>query len=210
MNSAPAGIDFEINLELFKRLGIDVSYETFPWTRQLAYAEKGLSAGILTVYCEDKRPFLEIVEEPFYEVKISLFTKQKKHEEIKIHSLAHIPKGSRVGIVRENFFSSLLDEFKSIKKAFTHATPLLIKQLKYDRLDYVLEEFLPFMYYAKEEGFSSEFKEALIVQENNVCTAFSKPYFDGDTQAIADKASKVIKEMKTEGFIDKVIQKYIQ
>jgi len=77
-NGSTTGIDYEINKELFKRLGHDVSYEALPWPRQLAYAKKGLGAAILTVYCEDKRPFLEIVDEPFYQVKISLFEKHKK------------------------------------------------------------------------------------------------------------------------------------
>jgi ABC-type amino acid transport substrate-binding protein len=209
-NGSAAGIDYEINKELFKRLGHDVSYEILPWARQLAYAKKGLGAAILTVYCEDKKPFLEIVDEPFYQVKISLFEKNNKTNSNTLNTLTDIPNASTVGVIRGNFFSSSLDSHKHIKKVLTHATPLLIKQLHFDRLDYVLEEYLPFMFYSKQEGYISEFREAMILQENNVCTAFSKKYFNGDATDIASKASAIIMQLKAEGFIDGVIQKYIQ
>jgi len=66
------------------------------------------------------------------------------------------------------------------------------------------------MFYSKQEAYDSEFNEVLILQENNVCTAFSKKYFNGDATEIANKASTIIKQLKTEGFIDKVIHKYTQ
>ncbi len=210
VNKEPTGIDYEINRELFRRLDMTTRYKAFPWTRQLARAEKGLDAAILTVYCEDKRPFLDIVSEPFYSVKISLFRKRRPHQDQAPRSLKEIEAGARVGLVRGNYFKDLLTPYSQIMPAFAHKTSLLVHQLHHDRLNYVLEESLPFLYASKELGYAEEMEEVLTVLENRVCTAYSVVYFNGETEALSKRTAAVIKDMKADGFIPQVIDKYIR
>lgn len=91
------GIDLEIGQALYERLSWNVDFQPMPWTRQLAYAEKGLASGILTVYCEDQKDYLAISNEAFYQTKISLFALKTKP---KLASLESLPEGAIIGVVR--------------------------------------------------------------------------------------------------------------
>jgi ABC-type amino acid transport substrate-binding protein len=83
-----------------------------------------------------------------------------------------------------------------------------MEQLYRKRIDFVIEEYLPFMYYSKEKKYTDEFAEVMLYLEDRVCTAFSKTVFGDKTAQLAEKANDVIKQLKAEGFIDRVILKY--
>lgn len=200
------GVDIEINRALMKRLGFEPEYQGVPWTRQLAYVEKGISGALLTVYCDDKRAFIEIVEEPFYEVRISLFA--RKDASLNISSLQELPTHARVGVVRENFFGKHLEAIAHIETAYTHDTPNLAAQLFHARIDFAYEEFIPFTYYAKKHGYAQQFKELLPVQRYQVCTAYSRTYFGERTAKLAQRTKTVIQQMKKEGVITRILDQY--
>lgn len=204
------GIDMDIARELYRRMGLDVEFKSAPWARQLAYAERGLTAGILTVYCKDKKDFLAVPSESFYEVKISVFSRKTSTEKLSIQSLDDIPEGSVIGIVRGNFFAEEVEKYPHISINYTHNTPLLIQQLQLGRIDYVIEEYLPFMYYSKENGISDTFVENMVYLKDEVCTAFSRPFFGEQASELAIQASELIRSLKEEGFIQGMIKKYIQ
>lgn len=203
------GIDLDIARELHKRMGLDVNYQSLPWARQLAYAEKGLSAGLLTVYCNDKKEFLEITEESFYQIRISLFARKDRTRQLDIRSLEDLPKGSVVGIVRSNFFAPEVEKHPNLSVNYSHNTPLLIQQLYLNRIDYVVEEYLPFMFYSNESGYSDDIVEVMVYLTDDVCTGFSRAFFGDQALSVAQHASELIRQLKVEGFIDRVIQKYI-
>ena len=202
------GIDVEIGREMHARMGLDVVYDSLPWARQLAYAERGLSAGILTVYCEDRKDFLVLSNESFYDIRISLFARQDVLKGPAVSSLEDLPEGSVIGIVRGNFYAKELARYPNLKINYSHNTELLMEQLYRKRIDYVMEEYLPFMYYTKEKNYNAVFSEVMVYLEDRVCTAFSKTFFGDKTAQLAEKANEVIRQLKAEGFIDRVIMKY--
>ncbi len=203
------GIDIEIGRELHQRMGLEVELTALPWARQLAYAKSGEVAGLLTAYCEDERDFLEPTSEHYYKVKASLFARRDVAAKAPIKQLADIPNGARVGVIIENIFNDVLDSRTEIERARSHSSELLPMQLFHRRVDYVLEEFFPFVFYSKQAGVESEFEEVLVMREFKVCAVFSKTHFGDKSTLIAERASRVIKQLKEEGFIDGVIQKYI-
>lgn len=204
------GIDIEIGNELYRRMGLRHEYKVMPWARQLQYAEKGLVQGILTVYCDDQRDFLEITEEHFYEVKISLFTNSEKNTVKNISKIADIPENASIGIVRDNYFIDLLDDKTNIDKVLSHSTSILIPQLAFGRIDYVLEEYAPFRYYAKKSGNVSKVVEVIEAQKNKVCSAFSRVHYgNAESMELAELASKHIKQMRQEGFVKRIVDNYL-
>jgi len=203
------GIDLDIARELHKRMGLDVHYQSMPWARQLAHAEKGLSAGVLTMYCNDKKTFLEVTEESFYQIKISLFARKETIKQLDIRSLNDLPQGSVVGIVRSNFFAPQVEKHSNLSVSYSHNTPILTQQLYLKRIDYVMEEYLPFMFYSKESGYSDDIVEVMVYLTDEVCTGFSKSFFGEQAQSVAQQASELIQQLKAEGYIDRVIQQYI-
>jgi polar amino acid transport system substrate-binding protein len=204
------GIDLEINQELYKRMGVEVVFESVPWARQIIYTEKGLAAGLLTSYCEDKKDYLEIAEEPFYTVQISLLSRKTNIPQKKISSLAMLPKNSSIGVIRASFLADSLDNYPQINPSYTDSTSVLIAQLFHKRVDYVLEELIPFKFFSKKEGYSSAFTEVFLFEENAVCAAYSKKFFGEKVKDVAFRASNIIKQLKAEGFIDQVMDKYIK
>jgi ABC-type amino acid transport substrate-binding protein len=205
-----AGIDVDIGRELHKRMGLEVKYEAMPWARQLAYTEKGLSAGILTVYCDDKKDFLALSSEPFYPIKISLFAHKDNVINQPPDSLINIRENAVLGLVRGNFYAAELEKHPHITLSYAHNTALLIEQLYSKRIDYVMEEYLPFMFHSKKRAYTDTFTEVMTYLEDGVCAAFSKPFFGDKTTTIVEQANEHIKALKAEGFIDRVIQKYSQ
>lgn len=203
------GIDYELVSALHQRMGLNVSYIGMPWARQMTQAENGLLAGILTVYCADHKDYLAIVPEPLYEVRISLFTLQDTELSLD-HNFSAMPLGTKVGIVRGNFFGEVLDSYPAIEKIEANTTTQLIQQLVRGRLDYVLEETLPFHFFGKGSDSDRKFLEARVIQTNTVCTAFSIPFFGDRTQVLVEQASREIKEMKRLNIIDKIESEYIK
>ncbi len=202
------GIDVEIGNELYKRLKLDIDYQVMPWARQLAYAEKGEVSGILTVYCEDERDFLAISKEHFYKVNIALFAHKDRAPARTIKSLKDLPENTSVGIVRDNYFIDQIDPRMKIKKELSHSTSLLIPQLALGRIDFALEEDLPFRYYAKQLGVLDSIKLITTTLTNKVCTAFSKEQLGSNAIKLAAQADKHIIDMRQSGFIQSILNKY--
>ncbi len=202
-----SGIDIDINRELMARLGYEPEYIGVPWLRQLALVETGKAAAILTAYCDDKRPYLQMVEEPYYEVSISLFSGVEYDK--KIDRLEDIPRGTRVGVVKGNFFTEWLVSMPFINTIMLYNSPSLIHQFARGGVELVLEEYAPMVYNADKLGYAGKFKELSAIDTNTVCIALSKPYFDGNAGAITERMIEIIQQLKKEGFVLKTLEKYL-
>lgn len=200
------GIDVEIANEAFKRLGVKVEYREFPWARVLKMAETGDIDGVLSVYCNDKRPFLENTYEQSYSVKISFFSQKRKHAKITgIHDF----DGTSVGVNRGNYYAKYIDTYTGIEKFESIDVKMLLRPLNANRIDFALHEVGPFLYYSKELGFEGRFEAVYDLKQDSVCMAFSKAALGTQSKMWSDKVSKIVLQLKDEGFIQKVVDTYL-
>ncbi|MDF0733928.1 transporter substrate-binding domain-containing protein [Pseudomonas entomophila] len=95
----PAGIDYEVTTEVFKRLGIEVDWEFLPWKRCLAMAEQGLADGVMDIFQLDSRkPYLAYPDEPMSTVEFVLFqTTIRRHAVERLEDLAGLTVGTSPG-----------------------------------------------------------------------------------------------------------------
>jgi len=208
-NNQWVGIDIEIGNEIFKRLGIDAGYVFYPWTRLINTAREGKIAGILATFCSAKameeRIFLEYPAEFTYTSKVSVFA--LKEMQIKVTGLGDL-KDKSVGIIRGYSYSSEFDRNQDLKKVDCGDDERLIKILAKKRIYVGVAESAPFLYFSKKLGLQDKFEEVYLLTENPVCMAFSKKYHGHDSKILADKVSKIIRQLKDEGFIEKILNKY--
>lgn len=66
------------------------------------------------------------------------------------------------------------------------------------------------MFYAKEKNHGQAFREELVFKEDQVCTALSKSFFGDKTSELLEKTDQIIRQLKDEGVVEKIIQKYAQ
>ncbi|MCG8687924.1 MAG: transporter substrate-binding domain-containing protein [Desulfobacterales bacterium] len=200
------GIDVEIIEEVFRRLGINVEFREYPWARVLLMAEVGKIDGILSVYCNDRHSFLENTNEPSYSVKISFFS--LKTDNPKITELDDF-NGKSVGVNRGNYYAKYIENYEKIKIFKSVDVKMLVRQLYKKRIDFALHEVGPFLYYSKEIGFKECFDEVYELKSDSVCMAFSKKALGSRSKELADKVSMIIHQLKSEGYIQKVTEKYL-
>lgn len=99
VNGRPAGIDYEVTTEVFRRLGVEVDWEFMPWKRSLAMVEQGLADGVMDIFEIDARkPFMVFPEEPMSTVEFVLFQATDRPHAIKrLEDLAGLTVGTSPG-----------------------------------------------------------------------------------------------------------------
>ena len=73
-NGQAKGIDYDVTVEVFKRLGVEVDWQFLPWKRCLAMIDQGQADGILDIfYTEQRANQLYYPSEPLSDVEFVLF-----------------------------------------------------------------------------------------------------------------------------------------
>ncbi len=201
------GIDIEIGTEVYRRLGFKADFVPLPWPRQLAFAENGQIDAILTVYCNDNRAFLTNSESPLYQVSISLFAPSTFDGNF--DTLDQVPSGSIIGAVRGNYFTHFITNNNRFEVSLAKDSFLLVSQLLKKRVHFALEEAFPAMNYAKRIAPNQSIKKVLTLQNDDVCMALTKRFAQNDP-SVMSRLNDTISQLKQEGFIEQIIEKYIQ
>lgn len=93
---APAGVDYEIASEVFKRLGITVEWEFLPWRRCLMMVQQGEADAVMDIFRTSAREhWLVYATEALSQVDLVLY--QASERPIPLSSLRDL-KGMRVGV----------------------------------------------------------------------------------------------------------------
>jgi polar amino acid transport system substrate-binding protein len=206
-NGALKGIDLEIGEEIFKRLGFKIIYKPLPWTRTKKYAAEGKIDGILSMFCLDK--YLEILDfaESALTSKLSVFAPKESH--LKITHLMDL-KGKSVGVIRGYTYSSEFDNYKDFNRFQCDDDKMLIRILEKGRIDVAVAEALPFWFISRQLGLQSKFKELYTLTETKICIGFSKKALGSKSRILADRTSKIFLDLKAEGVIRKILDKYLK
>jgi len=201
------GLDLDIGKEISDRLGIKITYKAYPWTRIKKYAEEGKIDGILSMFCLDK--YLEILDfaESVLTTKISVFA--LKESNLKIERLEDL-KDKKVGVIRGYTYTPEFNDYKDLKREECDDDKMLIRILEKGRFDVAVAEELPFRFISRQLGFQNKFKELYTLSETKVCMGFSKKALGPKSKILADKVTEIFLNLKAEGVIQRVLDKYVQ
>ena len=207
-NGELKGIDLEVGNEIARRLGIEFRYEAIPWARIKKYVAEGTQIdGVLSMFRLEK--YLDIVDftEHIFKSKICFFA--MKDHEMQFSKLDDL-RGKKVGVIRGYTYTSEFDAYQEMEKTVCDSNDMLAKLLEKKRVDIVVAEEVPFLFTAKKIGFQDRFREVYTLDENLTCMAFSKKAMGEKSRVMADRVSEIIRKMKEEGEIQKILDKYIK
>jgi len=98
-NGQAKGIDYDVTVEVFKRLGVEVEWQFLPWKRCLAMIDQGLADGILDIfYTEQRTHQLFFPSEPLSNVEFALFyATARPHQVSRLEDLRGLTVGTSPG-----------------------------------------------------------------------------------------------------------------
>ncbi len=201
-----SGTDFEIVTEAFKRLGLTPKFASLPWVRAVKEVTDGTSAAIFSISKNpDRLKVMDFPAVPINAERKVFFT--LKDSKLTITKYADL-KGLNVGVVRGNSISPDFDAQTGFNKIEVDNQEALIKMLIGKRFDAAITSDLVGFDIARKLAVVDKLSvHPFIAMEALLYIAFSKANKD-IPPGLAEKMSKVLSQMKSDGFIDKVLNSY--
>jgi len=205
-NGAVIGTDAEIIKEAAKRLGITLKFSSVPWTRALKSVTNGTAEAIISISKNQERlGFLVYPKTQLNAERKVFFT--LKDSKLTIKKFSDL-QGLTVGVVRGNSYGKDFDAQTGFKKYETPDQETILKMLVAKRFDAAITSDLVGFDVARKLGVANQItSHPFIVLEAPLYIAFSKA--KGPlANDLADKFSKMLAQLKAEGFIDKILASY--
>jgi polar amino acid transport system substrate-binding protein len=222
-NGQPAGIYTEILKEAFKKLdGYNVTIEMQPWKRGLKNVENGKILALFPPYYRpEERPFIKPYSTPIFDEKIAVIcaketglNAQSKWPEDFYGKTIGINAGFSLGLGGKRFVKAVEDG--KIKVEYANSNETNIKKLKFRRIDAYLNDKLAIIWTVnrlKMEDASISidgFVWGPITSEESGYLGYTAkaekfPY----KQDFITRLDKIIDDMKKNGEIDEIMEKFL-
>jgi polar amino acid transport system substrate-binding protein len=205
------GVAVEIVKEIFNRMNQPINIELLPWSRALKLIETGDADGIFTIYKTPERElFAEFSSEILIPQTISLFVLWDSNINFN-GDLAKLNE-YKFGVVRGVSYGKKFDEalekniIKNIEEVNIGEQNFM--KLLSSRVDIVISNKYGAEYIINQIGYSRQIKELYPeVETLPSYIAFSKKR---NLSAIKKEFDKILKEMKSDGSYDKIINDYFK
>lgn len=160
-NGQAKGIDYEVSVEIFKRLGVEVDWQFLPWKRCLAMIDQGLADGILDIFQTEQRASqLFYPNEPLSEVEFVLFyANARPHSINTLQDLRGLTVGTSPGYAYAPAFSE--SPLFIREPAPTHEANF--GKLQRGRIDVLITDRRVGRYLSKNLGLEQEVSELPLV-----------------------------------------------
>jgi len=146
-------------------------------------------------------------EENINTVRMVLLT--NRESDIEINSMEDL-KGKTVGVYLGSSYGEEFDAAGHIVKDPATTNESLLRKQAAKRTDLAIIDERVAKYWCKKIGMEDRFKIlSFTVTENPTYVAFSKAIQKKNGQDLAGRFSAVLKEMKDEGYIEEINQKYM-
>jgi polar amino acid transport system substrate-binding protein len=198
------GIHIEIAQEACKRLGLEADIRLVPWARAMKYVEEGDQADAIFSAKKSvaRTKFLHFPSEAIDTEKTVLVAIKQGAQ--KANSLDDL-KGKIIGVVRDYIYDPVFDKNTALKKEEAKDDVQMMKKLDKQRTDLAIGEEGALKFIAKQQNLQ-EIETVYLVSEVPVYVAFSKIRKDQD---FAEKFGQVLHQLKEEGFLQKIKDKYL-
>ncbi|RWU26495.1 amino acid ABC transporter substrate-binding protein [Pseudomonas alkylphenolica] len=155
------GIDYEVTVEVFKRLGVEVDWQFLPWKRCLAMIDQGLADGILDIFqTEERDRYLYYPDEPLSEVAFVLFyANARPHPVERLEDLAGLTIGTSPGYT----YSTAFNESSRFKREPAPTHEANFGKLQRGRIDLLITDRRVGRFLASELGLAQDVSELPLV-----------------------------------------------
>lgn len=203
-NDTPRGILITIVKEVFRQADIPLELEYLPFKRGYHYVQNGKLDGIFNFYKIDDRLAYFDYSEPIIKNPLHFFS--RKDASFKYDTLDDL-KGLKIGLLRGYTYGKAFDDSQIFVKDIADSHLSNLKKLEYERIDLYPCDELVGIYLAKQNNLMSELKilpKPLKVMDGYI--GFTK----GKHRKVIDKINPIILEMKNNGKIESIINKYFE
>ncbi len=209
INGKVTGISTEIVEYSLKKAGISISgnkIRIYPWVRAYKMATKNENILIYTILRTQERENTFKWVDPLMPSEKFYFYKNKSRTDISVNTLDEVKKyqiGVLRGSVHEEFLLS--NGFSDTFIQTVADQELNLKKFLAGRIDFIIDTDSSLEIRTKQMNLPlSEFEKTLFLFENGYYMAFSKKTSDD----IVEKVRNAFSELKKEGEVDKIIEKY--
>ncbi|MGE4519954.1 MAG: substrate-binding periplasmic protein [Desulfobacteraceae bacterium] len=197
------GHDIEIVAEASRRAGVTPVFMEFPWKRCLQMVRDGSAQAIISLMnTPDRREYILYPDTALsYEKNVILGHREKF---IEIKSLGDL-KGKSIGVQSGYSYGDEFDNYPGLMKDFSFSQELLLKKLDAERTDFVIGNEAVTLYLNKKLGLKPV-EVFYVVSQDPLYIGFSKVH--RESGVLLEKFSTILSDMKKEGTIDRIIEKY--
>ena len=201
------GIDTEVLEEAFRRMGVTPKFRSLPWTRALNEVKEGDADAIFSMGYPEQRPFLFFPKTPISDQRSVLFARKDSPVQVSdIHDL----EGKSVGVVKSNIYGDLFDKNEKILRDESSSQEMEFDKLLAGRYDVLITFELVGLFFVKQKQLADQVKMLdYIVDTQPTYVGFSKAK-GAQSEALANQLSDVLAQLRQEGFMETVRNKYLK
>lgn len=200
------GIDVDILKEASKRLKHEVEFKFYPWARAMAKVRKGDADAVFGVYRNNQREKnIFYAGAPLsYETAVLVVPKDSHRRANMLEDI----DGWRVAQIRDTSYSKQFDNYKNMQRVWVNTNKQALELLELKRIDAAVFNELTFNYSQTVLNEMIGFKKLdLTVAKEPQHIGFSKAKGESHKD-LAESYSRVIQQLRDEGFIDKIVRSY--
>lgn len=205
-NKVLTGISIEIMTEVQKRVGHNSDIKVYPWSRSLKVLKKRKNSALFSTARTPGREALYQWVGPLAKLEIVFF--KKRGSDIQLENIDDAKKIDKIGVTKNVATHEILSNlgFNNLDVVQSGADEKNIKRLVKGRIDAWPTAYYAGVYNAKKLGYADQIEviDNVTLMTGYLYLAFNKesdPYIIRTWQSALD-------QLKTEGVIQKILDKY--
>ncbi len=209
-NGIIKGMDVETVLEMAARLNIEVKIELKPWKRVLSMTELGKCDGAFSCFRTAERQKFAVYTAPVNYSTYSIFV--KKGEEFKFSSITDLYGklfGKNRGLVVSDEFDQAVKEGNI---SLVEISSNLVDLAMLNRFDMFVDNLLLTQYQLKRKKLTGQITPLPrpITKARGAYLIISKAAAIKEKESLVKKMTKVLREIHSDGTIQKIQNKYLK
>lgn len=210
-NNKLKGTYVDIIREVCKRMHVEPEFRLYPWARAVAVVKSGeVDAIFPPLKITERLEFLYFPSEPMSYTRNVIFA--RTYSTLKVSKISDL-KDLVVGINDQYSYGPEFDSYKkNLKLDISRNEEIQINKLANTtakRMDVAAASEEAFLYLMKRLGYAHQYKVIYTISEAPSYVAFSKAHGQKGKE-LSEKFSKTLRQLKDEGVIQKINDKYFK
>lgn len=209
-NGVLRGTYVDIITAVCKRMKVKPVFAQYPWPRAVVMVRNGKVDAIFPpLKTPDREKFLYFPSEPVSYTRNVIFARKERN--IKIKKLSDL-KNYIVGVNDQYSYGAVFDNYKhNLKVDISRTEEMQINKLTHQgqiRMDVAAASEDAFKYISAKMGHAKDLEVVYVISEAPSYVAFTKTHIDN--KKFAQEFSKVLKELRKEGVIQQINDRYFK
>lgn len=197
----PAGVDVEITKEIANALGVKLVFKDYDWDRLFAAVKSGeidIAASSITITEERQKEML--FSAPYFNGGQSIVTNTNNNN---INSVSDII-GKNVGVQSGTTGFELAKKYVNDKSLFTFVdNSKIVDALRQKKIDLLITDYVEAKQIVKQDASLKIIGEPVTQEFYGIATR-------SGNNTLMDRVSQVLKEMKRDGRLERIKNKWLQ